>query len=321
MRRETVVRTASVAALGLVVLLVWMGSGRCSGGVVQTPAEQRADFVLMRAWQVSHGFALGLLSETRVLPALFAVWKNDETFVYVDVGAHVGSGCALVAHLWGRPTLGLLRGWAEEQYVRPRIVAVEPMAGNLKLLAELRDALPPDTMDVEAAALSDSSGTVCLERVDENGGGQLASVNVRGDAATCATSARATSVDEFWAKYDLGRVSMFKIDTEGHDPVILRALRPYLVADRVDVLLFEVNVMGTWTSTSLFSVVQDLAEDGFDAFIIGDHRLYALNGPMWSFVYEMREWYNVLAVRRKWPQREELLRTFPYVGCDGSMCS
>lgn len=291
--------------------------------------SQLADFLALYRHVKRISSNLGLLSEMAVLPALHAVFPTDRRFTYVDIGANVGQSSALVLHLFGRPLLERLElgvgdyKWEAEHTYQPDVYSVELIAANVVSLNQLRDELPPMLKEhyrVLEFGISNRTTTLCVEGSGVLGN-QQARVHVGGDASAPGAwppgtlHARLVSFMEFWNTSRVESASLVKIDTEGHDPIILRAMEPVLAAKLVDMVVFEFHHLEGWKTTTLEEVVAWLEALDYDSYLIGDFRLYKLSSGCWRSGYGTKYWSNVLVMRRGLTYGDALLKEYHRTSC------
>jgi FkbM family methyltransferase len=281
---------------------------------------QVADFVGLRDYLGRNGLYLGLLSEIGLLPSMWAVWPITKPVVYVDVGANVGQSSAMVLGLWGRPTIEFLElgqsKWEFEFTDPPRVFALDVSPGNIDALNRLKSKLPPALQQnfvVLNHGLSDVDETICVTGT-KAAGGQSSSVSKNTKCSRDQYEARVVSFMNFLAENKLEYASMVKIDTEGHDPVIVRDMYPLLRQHKIDTVLFEYHGIGAWTQTTLQKIVHELNQLGYDSFMMGDFVLYKLNG-CWREEYEFKFWSNVFVMRRGLEHAPDLVREYSKRSC------
>jgi len=107
------------------------------------------------------------------------------------------------------------------------------------------------------------------------------------------------TIDQIVQSLALPRVDILDIDIEGSDAAALAGAAETLKSVRY--LQFEVhrNLVGTsWHSTTLHSVVEKLARQGFDCYWTGDDgKLLSLN-QCWKDEFETGTWANAACVRQ-----------------------
>lgn len=145
-----------------------------------------------------------------------------EAPVVLDVGAHFGE--------W---SLSLL----DQPGRSPTLHAFEPSAYSWKRAAEAIGVLGT----VHQAAMSDEPGTAELVIVHE-GAGSNSLVPFTEDRASGKTETITLStVDTFCGEQGLDRVTLLKVDAEGHDLAVLRGARRMLERQAIDLTQFEYN--------------------------------------------------------------------------------
>lgn len=90
------------------------------------------------------------------------------------------------------------------------------------------------------------------------------------------------------------KIDIIQIDTEGHDPLVLKGLTSVLQHRQSRAITFEYHSIGEWRAAKLRDVVESFAEYDYFCYIEGLHgRLWPLSGSCWSDLYEFRRWSNV----------------------------
>lgn len=295
-KRLVVVLVASMLMF-LVGSFVWFKK-------LETCGTQLAEFWHMRDYMARNNLYQGLFSEIGLLPALYAWYPRK--FVYVDVGANVGQSSALVLHLWGRPTLQYLETqWEFDPTNTPEVYAMDISPANVRALWKLSEKLPAELRShfhVIPGGMSDLSKTVCVKGSLQSGD-QLSQIVGPTSSMTpqCGPDeyySTVSSFEVFFNSYELPYASVVKIDTEGHEPLVLRGMHKHLTLQKIDVLVFEYNDLGAWKQTSLQATVESLDKYGYDSYMLGDYGVFNLNGGCWHENYEIRAWSNVVAFRR-----------------------
>lgn len=351
------------AAAGLLMLVLWnfsagsdqgdagiAGSDRVySAGGIPTPIRSdqvcdaatrdanAADFRALHDWVVASaathggGWSFGCYSEESVLPALWSVAPAKD-LVYVDVGANKGQSLASVLRLWTDVSFHFVMALSDKppacffDMTVPRIYAVEPGAGNIELLNELKTRLPTavaEGISVEHAALSGDTGFACMQG-DQGRGNERATIDPSPAAVAAASSGdcpeghwkvQTYTVEDWMAARGVSHINYLKIDTEGFDSLVVDGALSALRQGKIDMLSYEYHEIGMWGRTSLQAVTQKLDDVGYDSYFIGDFHLYKMSNGCWDDVFEIRKWSNVLAVRRDYEHHDELLREFPASSC------
>ncbi len=217
---------------------------------------------------------------------LMRVLKAGDTFV--DVGAHIGYFSLLAAAIVGDDG---------------QVIAVEPMDENFEQLTH--HVTENDLSNIAAvnAVIADSDGETKIFFNADNDGGHalwdpaLHPVNEQTRQNPRADTVRSCRLDSLLHKFDVERVRLMKIDTEGAEATILDAARSVFVRGLVDFAILEVNMTGLQNMGSsiddLFRLIRELGyviclprDDGSAPVILASD-----NRPDDKFVY------NVLIAR------------------------
>lgn len=211
--------------------------------------------------------------------------------VVLDVGAHYGEWSeSLLAQPGNTPTLH----------------AFEPSAHSA---VKARDAIG-GRGEVHLFALSDKPGAGSLLIVHEGAGSNSVvpftdSERPSGEIEHIAFS----TVDDFCAEHGIERVTLLKIDAEGHDLAVLRGAEEMLGKRAIDLIQFEYNLR--WIDARVFLL---------DAFQLLEGHSYRLAKVTPRGIETYERWHhelekfvecNYLAYL---PERERDLPTIPWWG-------
>ncbi len=89
------------------------------------------------------------------------------------------------------------------------------------------------------------------------------------DTVTPSVEVLVTTADAMASELDLPHIHVLKIDTEGHDPLVIQGASGLLSRQAVDILLFEYHGKGPWLNTRLKTVVEELDAFGYTCFFEG----------------------------------------------------
>jgi len=142
-----------------------------------------------------------------------------------------------------------------------QVMAVEPLTPNVRILesAFSHFAVPGHVIH---AAGGDTVGST-FEPGALNStvrGGQA------GDVAKTTKLVPMITVDSLVQKYSIPSISLIRINTEGHDPAVLRGASWVLGHKMASVVEFEYHFKGMWTRTKLSAVMSQMKEYGYDCF-------------------------------------------------------
>lgn len=114
-----------------------------------------------------------------------------------------------------------------------------------------------------------------------------------------------TTVDAFLRRAHVDAVHHLKIDTEGHDALVLEGAREALRARRIEVVSFEYSGHGYWNPRlvgaehrTLEATQRWLLELGYRCFLVSKRTLHPLSGACWRPAFEARRWSNVACSAR-----------------------
>jgi len=101
------------------------------------------------------------------------------------------------------------------------------------------------------------------------------------------------TVDYLMERESLQHIDILKIDTEGHDPSVLRGAQKAIASHSVTLVIFEYNTM--WdVSEKLGAVVAEVFEkNDYACYMEGKNLLLKLTQGCWSDKLEIRTWSNV----------------------------
>jgi len=190
----------------------------------------------------------------------------------------------------------------------PKVVCVEPVPSTVKMLHELTakvfDKASP--FKVFQAAVSDQVGFVNVTDAklgDEEAGIDKKATRLSGTKHL--VSVPLITVDQLLADYGLKTVDVMTIDTEGHDPSVIKGAETALRNGMVRLLIFEIHQdlkETPWATTSLHSVLQTLASWQYVCYWTDNHGpLHRLSG-FWTAEMESKfhpvGWGNVACARK-----------------------
>lgn len=206
--------------------------------------------------------------------------------VVFDVGAHFGEWTTSLLSTSGRAATIHCFEPSESSYRR----AAGTLAGRAS---------------VHKLALSDNTGTASLSITHEGAGtNSLSPFDKHAGFETLPTeTVRVDTFDSFRALHQLGRVTLLKIDAEGHDMMVVRGATESLDAQEIDLVQFEYN--WRWVAARYFLL------DAFDVFLSRGYLLGKVTPrgieqyPAWHPELEKFTEANYLAFL---PQHRDLFR-------------
>ena len=99
----------------------------------------------------------------------------------------------------------------------------------------------------------------------------------------------------------LETIDYLEIDTEGHDPVVLKGAERLLENKQIRILRFEYHSKGAWLKHSLSSIISQLDLKGYECYYGGQSRLWRLTNCMDAIFESRKPFRNVLCVQRRDP--------------------
>lgn len=98
--------------------------------------------------------------------------------------------------------------------------------------------------------------------------------------------------------HKLERIYFFKTQADGHDPDVLRGIRPLLVLHQITVVEFEYQGHDVWHDSSVESIVRDFDTLGYECYLLGRVCAVSLSNTCWNHEYETHSWANVRCISR-----------------------
>jgi FkbM family methyltransferase len=211
--------------------------------------------------------------------------------VVLDVGAHFGEWSeSLLAQAGNTPTLH----------------AFEPSAFSA---AKARDAIR-GRGEVHQFALSDKPGVGALFIVHEGAGSNsVVAFTDRERPSGDVENIVFSTLDDFCAEHGIERVTLLKIDAEGHDLAVLRGAQSMLGNRAIDLIQFEYNLR--WIDARVFLLDAFELLEGF-GYRLGKVTPHAIETyDRWHVDLEKFVECNYLAFL---PEQERDLPTTPWWG-------
>ncbi|HYW41361.1 MAG TPA: FkbM family methyltransferase [Bryobacteraceae bacterium] len=152
-----------------------------------------------------------------------AVYDQIASFVnpgdwVVDVGANVGYYTWRLAHLVGKDG---------------RVLAIEPIPETVEILTSVLRTLPYDNVTILNLAASDYTGAIRFS-VPKNTSNRLPDYFLAHASQEGERSIYACALDQIMPP---NRISLVKIDTEGHEYNVLQGMRRWIERDRPIIIL------------------------------------------------------------------------------------
>jgi FkbM family methyltransferase len=157
---------------------------------------------------------------------LGAIAPNQPVTVF-DIGANVGD--------WSRAMLDQAARTGHANNVALHVFEPDAYAHS-RLSTEL-----PSGVRINRLAVSDRTGLLTFYTVAPGAGTNSAYATSTGHVSSAAENVVATTIDEYRRVNDINRIHLAKIDTEGHDFVVLVGAEASLRNQAIDMVQFEYN--------------------------------------------------------------------------------
>lgn len=115
-------------------------------------------------------------------------------------------------------------------------------------------------------------------------------------------------------------IDYLEIDTEGHDPIVLKGAQHTLHSGLARMVRFEYHSIGAWKHHSLSSIISDFDREGYECYYAGQSRVWRLSGCL-DTTFESRGTFgNIICVLRK-DTFFDVLEVFEACQLDSSLCA
>ncbi len=197
-----------------------------------------------------------------------------------------------------------------DRWVFPLVHAFEPLAHTFATLEMLQKTMPLCNLHLHHAAVSNNEAHGTTARFVGGAAGDesahLADPHElsRDDAKN---SVPVLSIDRWSETLEplISHWDYVHIDTEGHDPNVLKGLHAHLSAHRISMLAFE--YVGGWPGITLQQQISVLdTQYGYDCYYLVYDALIKLSGGCWTDQYETRQQSNIFCLSRKYKYRDVL---------------
>ena len=131
--------------------------------------------------------------------------------------------------------------------------------------------------------------------------GELCSLDEGGNTILGHEQTLAVSVDSFVGqmKNTASRGVLLKIDTEGHDPSVLRGAEQTIRDGVFDMITFEHHGIGDWAKTNLSTVVRNLGRSNYFCFYDGDTKSLPMSGGCFAESMNAKAWSNMVCFHKR----------------------
>lgn len=179
-------------------------------------------------------------------------FPNDRNLVVFDVGANVGEWSAQLLKL------GECRGG-----LNSHLHSFEPVSSTMRALSKnIQHSNLSWEIVLVQKALSDHQCVSQISVVEEHCGINAIIPDPK-QAIKRTERIELTTVDDYCRENSIDEIGLLKIDTEGHDLLVLRGARRLLEQKGIYVLQFEYNFRWVWSRKTLFDVFEYANEVGY----------------------------------------------------------
>jgi FkbM family methyltransferase len=226
---------------------------------------------------------------------LGATAPNQPVTVF-DIGANVGD--------WSRAMLDQAVRTGHADNVALHVFEPDGYAHS-RLSTQL-----PSGVRINRLAVSDRTGPLTFYTVAPGAGTNSAYATSTGHVASTAENVIATTIDEYRRVNDIGRINLAKIDTEGHDFLVLVGAEVSLRNQAIDMVQFEYNHRWVYARHFLKDVFDLVVPYGYVVGKVTPHGIEVY--PHWDPDLETFVEGNYLACTAQLAHR---LRQIPWWKC------
>jgi FkbM family methyltransferase len=190
--------------------------------------------------------------------------KGEDDTIIFDIGGNIGQ----------------TSNWFRLEFPQSRIIAFEPFA---IIFAELRRNTAASGVECHHMGFSNEQGTAKVPR-GTNPLEQTGSIHNHAGVDEDFEEIQVGTVDGFCKENEIGRISILKTDTEGHDMMVLRGAEAMLSEGRIDNILTEATIdPGDSDHTNLFEIRDYLAGMGYELYSLYDLNQNHVTGKLQYF--------------------------------------
>jgi len=198
------------------------------------------------------------------------------------------------------------------------VLGVELNGGTADLVRHVIHALSLDSVvEVLHAGVSDHHNDLLLPSCAV--GNEGCSTDMRGTGPLSRVPT--WTVDDLVRNWtgDKSLIDYLEIDTEGHDPIVLKGARQMLKTGLVRILRYEYHSIGAWKSYSLQHITSSLDRDGYECYYAGQNRVWRLTGCLDATFESRKTFANVVCVLRS-DIFFDVFESFEACALDSSFC-
>lgn len=261
--------------------------------------------------------------------------------VFIDVGCNTGSDAVMFLERWGKAgvakiwddglkTYGVPAGACGQNEFRgvgkvsslslnklsdasaggPKVLCVEPMPSTARMLQNLTASFfgKSGSFEVVQAAVSDQITNQTVLFPNARAGAEDAGIAHSSSQGGELVPVAQVTVDQLMEQRGFKTVDVLTIDTEGHDPSVIKGAETTLKYGKVRLLVFEVHqdlANTAWATTPLIAVLQKLDSWQYDCYLPDNggkvHRLTGVWNEEMESKYRPMGWSNVACVKKKDP--------------------
>ncbi|CAF1404665.1 unnamed protein product [Adineta ricciae] len=178
------------------------------------------------------------------------------------------------------------------------IYAFEPQPSTYEILRQVKQWTNQRSLHIYNLAMSNQTGTELLLKC--NPGDEFCGLETSKSARNIERYllVNVTTLDTFLQRSHITEmIDVLKIDTEGHDPLVLKGAELTLKQQQVRLLIFEHHEVGLWKYIHLRDVIENLDLKGYTCYMFGRTGLIRIT-RCWSSILNKKRWSNVLCVVR-----------------------
>lgn len=215
---------------------------------------------------------------------LEAILKDRKNFVLVDVGANVGG--------YIKEVIEINSGVS--------VFGFEPHPKTFGILKKNTETFVCKSIEIFNVGLSNQKEKLFLYDHGHNDGSAHASLH-KGvieqihNSSSISYEVDVDTIDHFLLQYQIEKINLLKIDTEGNELNVLLGAKDCLKAGRIDAIHFEFNEMNVISKT-FFKDFWDLLSD-FDFYRVLHDGMYHIQSYN-TLTCEIFAYQNIIAIKK-----------------------
>ena len=153
----------------------------------------------------------------------------------------------------------------------------------------------PGRWKIELAAFSDHAGKTVTFSINQD---ELGKITTETKPNVKTAQVQTMTIDKFMEREKLARIDLLKIDTEGHDPFVIRGARETLRKHQITVFTFEYHYL--WPKDEFLerTLTKDIG-DNYVCYMAAERdKMIKLTDGCWYTQYECRKFSNIWCVSK-----------------------